>query len=146
MRGISKIVSGVLVGAMVLGGVSSASAYERYGDRYPRRHYVRHHGINPNALLLGAVGALAVGAIIAGQHRSAPAYYDGYDGGDYNGSGYDGQDYNGGYYARPAYRSDYQYRQPLFAPVPRQVYFAPQPHRYHYQPAFDVREGYDRGY
>ncbi len=145
MRGISKIVSGVLVGAMIIGGVSSASAYDRYGDRYPRRHYARHHGIDPSVLLLGAVGALAVGAIIAGQHHSAPAY-DGYDGGDYNGADYNGSDYNPDYYARPAYRSDYRARQPLFAPAPRQVYFAPQPHRHHYQPDFDVQDGYDRGY
>ncbi len=145
MRGISKIVSGVLAGAMVLGGVSSASAYERYSDRYPRRHYVRRHGIDPNVLLLGAVGALAVGAIIASQNRSAPLY-DGYDGGDFNGVDYNGSYDNPDYYARPAYRSDYRSRQPLFAPAPRQVYFAPQQRHHHYQPDFDAQESYDRGY
>ncbi len=128
MNKISKLVSGALVGVMVLGGVSSASAYERY----PHRHYYRHNGINPNALLLGAVGALAVGAIIANQHHYSPAYNDGYD------SGYDGQvAYDGGYYAQPTYRSGYYYQSP--------AYYAPH-HRQHFNSAWDNGRSFHRGY
>lgn len=114
--GFTKIVSGVLIGATLLASIPSAEAAPRY--RY-HRQYARHHGFNGgNALVIGAIGALAVGAIIASQHRSAPDYTDYTDYAD-----------QPGYY--PQQRQVY-YSQPQYYQQQQPAYYAPYQH--HHRP------------
>jgi len=119
----AKFTSLALVGALALGTVSAAEAGPR-DWRYAR--HARHHNNLGPALVLGAFGALAVGAIIANQHHNdyvEPNY-------GYGPANAYGDPYADGYY-QPA---------PVYQPAPyyarqhyvQQPFYAGHHHRHFY--------------
>ena len=93
----------VLAGALAFGTVSSAGAAPAMIKLHfdPQVQQVRYH--RHNAFILGAIGGLAVGAIIANQNRHYYAPADTYDAPAYDSPPPDAYDDGSDYENDPAY-------------------------------------------